>query len=126
MAETGAVTWLQYCSESERLAQIYRCADLFVHPGIQETFGLVTIESQACGTPVVGIHGSYMDRIILSDQGHWGRENTPRALADAIVAACEMDLKRVGERISKTAILRYSWDQVFDRLFAIYRSVIDR
>lgn len=33
-------------------------------PDVQETFGLVTLESQACGTPVIGIRGSYMDRII--------------------------------------------------------------
>src|SRR5262249_37524000 len=65
---TGAVTWLDYCAEAPRLAALYRAADLFVHPGVQETFGLVTLEAQACGTPVIGIRGSYMDRIIHSDQ----------------------------------------------------------
>ena len=51
---------------------------------MQETFGLVALESQACGTPVVGIRGSYMDRIIFHEQESWARENTPEALADAI------------------------------------------
>src|SRR5207253_11022293 len=58
------VTWMRYCTDSADLARYYRAADLFVHPGTQETFGLVALESQACGTPVVGIRGSYMDRII--------------------------------------------------------------
>ena len=53
--KTGAVTWQPYCSDPRELARLYRAADLFVHPGVQETFGLVTLESQACGTPVVGI-----------------------------------------------------------------------
>ena len=39
---------------------------------------------QASGTPVVGIKGSYMDRIIFTNQTHWARENTPAALAEAI------------------------------------------
>ena len=56
--ETQSVTWLQYCREPAELASVYRTSDLFVHPGIQETFGLVTLESQACGTPVIGIRGS--------------------------------------------------------------------
>ncbi len=50
--ETRAVTWLRYSSDQLVLAKIYRTADLFVHPGVQETFGLVTLESQACGTPI--------------------------------------------------------------------------
>src|SRR5207302_560032 len=66
-AQPSPLTWLPYCGDSVRLAQLYRAADLFVHPGVQETFGLVALEAQACGTPVIGIRGSYMDRIIHSD-----------------------------------------------------------
>lgn len=36
-----------------RLAQWYRAADATVVPSYSESFGLVAIESQACGTPVV-------------------------------------------------------------------------
>ncbi|MGQ0623596.1 MAG: D-inositol-3-phosphate glycosyltransferase [Sporichthyaceae bacterium] len=35
------------------LAQWYRAADLTVVPSYSESFGLVAVESQACGTPVV-------------------------------------------------------------------------
>ena len=35
----------------EELAQIYTAADLFVNPTREEVFGLVNIESLACGTP---------------------------------------------------------------------------
>jgi len=121
---TGAVTWLPYCSDSPKLAQYYSAADLFVHPGVQETFGLVTLESQACGTPVVGIRGSYMDRIIHSDQAHWAAENTPAALAQAIVEAEAQDLRAVGEVVSRRVALQYSWEKVFTRLFGIYRETI--
>lgn len=122
-AETGAVSWVDYCGDSAQLAQFYRAADIFVHPGVQETFGLVTLESQACGTPVVGIHGSYMDRIIHSDQAYWARENTPGALAQAILESSALNLKKMGGRASKKVLQLYSWERVFERLFAIYRSV---
>jgi glycosyltransferase involved in cell wall biosynthesis len=46
-AATGAVTWFPYCADVIQLARYYRAADLFVHPGVQETFGLVALESQA-------------------------------------------------------------------------------
>ena len=120
---TGAVTWLPYCGDSLQLARYYRAADIFVHPGVQETFGLVTLESQACGTPVVGIRGSYMDRIIHSDQSYWASENTAGALAGAIVESSGQDLKKMGESASKKVLNLYSWQHVFDRLFSIYREV---
>jgi alpha-1,6-mannosyltransferase len=123
-SRTGAVTWLPYCGESERLARLYRAADLFVHPGVQETFGLVALESQACGTPVVGVRGSYMDRIIHSDQTLWAPENRSPALARAITDLSAQDLARIGAAASETVAQRYSWTQVFDRLFAIYRNLV--
>jgi len=122
---TGAVTWLPYCADSAELARLYRAADLFVHPGVQETFGLVTLEAQACGTPVVGIRGSYMDRIILSGQDHWAGENTPGALAAAIQAMLEdpVALRQAGADAALRVADRFSWERVFGRLFGVYREV---
>lgn len=118
------MTWLSYCRDSERLASMYRAADLFVHPGVQETFGLVTLESQACGTPVIGIRGSYMDRIIHFPQTHWADANTPEGLATAISEMSRADLAGWGRKASDEVTARYSWDAVFGRLFDLYREVI--
>ena len=122
-AQTGHVKWIQYCADSLELARFYRAADLFVHPGIQETFGLVALESQACGTPVVGIRGSSMDRIIFHEQESWARENAPEALADAIEEFCGKDLKCLGAMAAREAAGRYSWPRVFEGLLCIYRGV---
>src|SRR5207247_5485743 len=40
------------CPQAE-LAEWYRAADITVVPSHNESFGLVAVESQACGTPVV-------------------------------------------------------------------------
>jgi len=121
--QKSKITWLPYCVDSPRLAQLYRAADLFVHPGVQETFGLVALESQACGTPVIGIRGSYMDRIIHSDQTFWAPENSAEALAQAILDASERDLIAAGAEAGRQVARQYSWMHVFERLFAIYREV---
>lgn len=122
--ETGSVTWIPFCEDSLRLAALYRAAHLFVHPGIQETFGLVTLESQACGTPVVGIRGSYMDRIIFSNQNHWASENSAASLAGAVAAKFRENLEESGLAASRAARTQYSWDAAFARLLSSYREVI--
>jgi alpha-1,6-mannosyltransferase len=121
---TDAVTWLDYCAAAPRLAALYRATDLFVHPGVQETFGLVALEAQACGTPVIGIHGSYMDRIIHSDQTLWARENSAVALATAIEETSREDLSKISASASRHVAAQYSWTQVFTRMFDLYREVV--
>jgi alpha-1,6-mannosyltransferase len=119
----GEVSWISYCADSADLARYYRAADLFVHPGVQETFGLVALESQACGTPVVGIRGSYMDDIICHDQESWAHENTPEALADAIEGFSARKLSTLGKSAAGAAERLYSWPRVFEELFCIYGEV---
>jgi alpha-1,6-mannosyltransferase len=122
----SAVHWLPYQGDGHQLARLYRAADLFVHPSLQETFGLVALESQASGTPVVGIRGSYMDRIIFTDQVYWAAENSPAALAEAIRAMAARDLRREGQEAAARVHQFYGWDRVFDRLFRVYAEVSGR
>lgn len=44
---------LQRTDSPQELAAIYSAADVFVHPGVEETFGLTVAEANACGTTVV-------------------------------------------------------------------------
>jgi alpha-1,6-mannosyltransferase len=120
---SAAVTWIPYCADPADLARYYRAADLFVHSGIRETFGLAALESQACGTPVVGIAGSRMDEVILHDQSFWAPEKTPAALAGAIEAAARQDLAAIGLTASHAVREQYAWPHVFEQLFCIYAEV---
>jgi len=122
--ETTAVTWLPSCAESAELARLYRSADLFVHPGVQETFGLVALEAQACGTPVVGIRGSYMDRLIQSDQTYWASRNSPEALAAAIQESVAREPAADRKSMHAKIARHFDWTEVFRRLFDLYRDVI--
>jgi alpha-1,6-mannosyltransferase len=118
------VSWIRYCGDPRELARYYRAADLFVHPGVQETFGLVALESQGCGTPVVGIRGTAMDDLIFHDQADWAHENSAEALSHAIERFAGQDLSGFGKPAADQAARLHSWPKVFERLFCIYRDVI--
>ncbi|WP_123457415.1 D-inositol-3-phosphate glycosyltransferase [Streptomyces sp. PanSC19] len=53
--ELGVADVLRPCPpvRQERLADWYRAADVLVVPSRSESFGLVAVEAQACGTPVL-------------------------------------------------------------------------
>lgn len=121
---TGAVTWFPYLADHNRLLELYHAADLFVHPGVQETFGLVTAEAQACGLPVVGIRGTAMDRVVGHKQTFWAEENSAQALAGAMEAACRLDLATLGRDAYRRTVERFSWKNVFERQFDVYAKVV--
>jgi alpha-1,6-mannosyltransferase len=117
------ISWVRYCAEPRELARYYRAADFFVHPGMQETFGLVAVESQACATPVVGIRGSSLEDVVFHDCSGWARENTPESLAEAIEAFSDKDLSMLGTKAAAVAAKEHAWPRVFERLLCIYREV---
>lgn len=106
------------------LAQWYRAADVVLVPSHSESFGLVAIEAQACGTPVVaadvgGLPTAVGDAGLLVDghrAGDW---------ADAVLRVLEDD--RLREALGHKAIQhasQFGWAATTDRLLAVYRQAI--
>lgn len=122
------VTWLPYCESAQRLADLYSAADLFVHPGRYETFGIVALEAQACGTPVLAVReGGVEDALVGEDPSWLARDGTAAGLA----AGIERFL-RIGDPASKRRARRLRIEQhfsigaTFERMFALYEHVAKR
>jgi GT2 family glycosyltransferase len=71
------VRWLGFVSEEE-LPQVYRASDVFVlctrdapQERSVEGFGLVFLEAQSCGTPVVGTRTGGIPAAIREGEGGW-------------------------------------------------------
>ena len=52
MGVAGDVIWVGGVPLADTVP-FYRCADVFVYPSFNETFGLPILEAMACGCPVV-------------------------------------------------------------------------
>ena len=82
------------------LATIYACADVFVFPSQWETFGIVMIESMACGTPVAAYNCQGPKDVI--DQGITGFMVEEREGLSVAVEKClninRNDIVKVSQR----------------------------
>lgn len=67
-----------------RLVQIYTAADVFVHPGRQESMGMTTVEAMACGTPVVVSPLTAIPEPVTPQSGIVVDDLTVEALAQAV------------------------------------------
>ncbi len=68
----------------QELVQIYTDADVFVHPGRQETAGMVTLEAMACATPVVVSPLAAIPEIVTPESGIVVGDLSVESLAQAV------------------------------------------
>jgi alpha-1,6-mannosyltransferase len=81
---------LPYQSDTVALARALASADIFVHAGNQETFGLAALEALACGTPVIARACAGLTDLI-DGRSAIGVERDDTALfAETIAAAAPM------------------------------------
>lgn len=56
-------------TEHDELAEIYTASDVLFNGSYQETFGLVTAEAMACGTPAIVYNSTACPEIVDNDRG---------------------------------------------------------
>ena len=60
---------LGWMNESSKIAQALNAADVFLMPSIAEAFGMMAVESMACGTPVIVFEGTALPSVIQAPRG---------------------------------------------------------
>jgi len=111
----------------EDLVIALSAADIFLMPSVQEAFGLMAVESMACGTPVIVFEGTALPDVINAP--HCGLavpSKNSRALAEAIKQLLENDefRCRLGRQARHTAEREYSFTQYVQRHISLYEKVI--
>ena len=108
------------------LADYYAAADVVLVPSRSESFGLVALEAQACGTPVVAARVGGL-RYVVEDgrtgflvEGHDPGDHAARVLE----VLTDAELQRgLGARGAERA-LRFTWDATADAVLGVYREVL--
>jgi len=86
----------------EALARAYAGADVFVFPSLTDTFGLVILESLACGTPVAAFPVTGPNDLLTNTDGQVGSVNSD-------LRAAAVDALTADRRACRGHAERYSW-----------------
>src|SRR3954470_6063935 len=104
----------------EQLVEVYRAADLVAVPSYSESFGLVAVEAQACGTPVVaaavgGLPVAVRDGVTGTLVGSHDVDDWAQAIGDLVQRG--PDTMRIAA-VEHAAT--FSWAHTVDGLLASY------
>lgn len=113
----------QFCPP-DQVARLMASADLLVHAGDQETFGLVILEAMASGTPVVAVRAGAFGEIVNDQCGRLCQPNDARAMALAVREAFEAGARKLGAQARRHVEQHYSWDNVVNGLLEHYQAVL--
>ena len=105
----------------------YSAADVCVMPSYSESFGLVGLEAQACGTPVVGSDVSGLRSVIRDEvSGYLIDGHDPATYAERIGRL--LDDRELAQQMGRRGRLlaqRFSWTRTADRLQALFEDVAE-
>lgn len=118
------VTVIPYRRDSRELAQWYASADALVHAGTKETFGLVILESMACGRPVVAVNAGAIPEFVDHSVGILCAPNNSGSMAEAIADLYTRDLEQMGAAARDRVLQRYTWDHAFHAQTLAYASLV--
>jgi glycosyltransferase involved in cell wall biosynthesis len=109
------------------LASVYRAADLFVMPSLEEAFGQTALESVACGTPVVAFATGGIPEIVLDGvNGRLCPVGDVNALREAIEELTHDDSirSRWAREASAFVESRFSYPLIARRYLALYEELV--
>lgn len=112
--------------EQKSLPPYYSAADVLVVPSYYESFGLVGLESLACGTPVVATQVGAMGNILRDGKsGQLVANAQPRTLAhsiEKIIAASPATT--VSAQGIRASVLKYGWSNVASAIIDEYETIL--
>jgi D-inositol-3-phosphate glycosyltransferase len=122
---SGVVRLEPPCPQPE-LAEWYRAATVVAVPSYSESFGLVALEAQACGTPVVAAAvGGLRTAVCHGESGILVDSHDPADYARVLrqLAASPRALARMSAGAIRHAS-GFGWSAAVDRLLAVYTGAV--
>jgi glycosyltransferase involved in cell wall biosynthesis len=118
---------------SEALPGIYRSCDLFVMPSRRETFGMVALEAQASGLPVIASNIPGPSEIVVNGStGTLIQKESSKVLASAITKYYDLwtqdfaKYKQMCARARDNALKQYDWSVISRLVYRMLRNVVNQ
>jgi len=123
----GSVTF-QGLIKQDRLPYFYSAADVCVVPSYYESFGLVPLESLACGTPVVATDVGDLKNIIRQGEtGYVIADNAPGNIAASIASILSKPPRDTESTLAiRASVSRFNWANIAEDVVRELRMALDR
>lgn len=118
---------LGYIGDAALMADVYRAADLFVTPSLEENLPNTIMEAMACGVPCVGFKiGGIPEMITPEETGYLAAYRSAPDLANGIRYVLQHRGEKMSRRCREFVETHYSEQQVAQRYTSIYKQAQEK
>jgi N-acetyl-alpha-D-glucosaminyl L-malate synthase BshA len=126
--ELGVRDKVLFLGKHQSVDELLACADLFLLPSKNESFGLAALEALACGTPVIASNmGGLPEVVTHGETGFLFPLGSVEEMADAGIALLkDQDLwTRFSDAARADSVARFSNESVLPMYEGLYQDVLD-
>lgn len=111
----------------QQLAEIYASADVLLFPSLTETFGNVTLESLACGTPVLAFDCAAAGEFIVSKQNGWlvPSDEPHNFVQQAIEITAGKSTLQQARPLARASVEHLGWNEIAGQVESIFQRAIE-
>lgn len=114
---------IERTGSKDELASFYSVADVFLNLSIEETFGLVTAEAMACGTPVIVYNSTASPELVSPETGRVVEVGDIEAVIFAIRELTSANRKSLRESCRNRTEQLYNKDINFKQYMELYEQI---
>ncbi len=118
-----------FLGNQNRVEAILPCADLFLLPSEEESFGLAALEALACGVPVIGTSGTGLVEVVDDEvNGYLLSVGDTTSMADKAIKLLqdETKLKKFKESASRLVAGKFKAKKIVTQYENYYEEVLGR
>lgn len=113
-----------YTANQKELSGLYSAADLFVNPSRMETFGKVTAEALACGTPVVAYDNTGTSELISMDTGILAEDGNIEEMINAVFSVLGRGKEEYSTNCRNRAIGMFNKKVLLNEIICTYKMLM--
>jgi L-malate glycosyltransferase len=127
--ELGVHNEVLYLGTQDYMENLLGCADLFLLPSSEESFGLAALEALSCRTPVIGTHiGGIPEVIDHGVNGFLHDIGDVQAMAQDVIRLFQDDdeMRRFQQAARRTAVERFDTQLIVPQYEDYYRAILNQ